>query len=133
MNSTSSTMRFLLFGIIGIILILYFSTFIVDKTQYAIAIRLGTAAATEYTPGLKFRMPFITKVFYIDNRLLTYDADPGSVFTKNKKEMIVDNFAKWKVVDPLKFYQTVRTIAGAQARLDDIIYSQTSRRRKSPK
>jgi membrane protease subunit HflC len=70
-------------------------------------------------------MPFLTKVFYVDNRLLSNDSDPGSVFTEDKKEMIVDAYSKWKVSDPLKFYETVRSLVGAQSRLDDIIYSQT--------
>jgi membrane protease subunit HflC len=61
----------------------------------------------------------------MENRLQDYDADPGAVFTKDKKEMKVDTYSKWRVSDPLKFYETVRTTAGAHARLDDIIYSQT--------
>jgi membrane protease subunit HflC len=61
----------------------------------------------------------------MENRLQDYDADPGAVFTKDKKEMKVDTYSKWRVMDPLKFYETVRTTAGAHARLDDIIYSQT--------
>lgn len=103
---------------------IYLSTYIVDKTQYAIEIRLGTPVDILKTPGLKWKVPFVTRIFYVDNRLLTYDADPGSVFTKDKKEMVVDTFSKWKVVDPLKFYETVRSVSGAQSRLDDVIYSQ---------
>ena len=61
----------------------------------------------------------------MENRLQDYDADPGAVFTKDKKEMKVDTYSKWRVSRPLKFYETVRTTAGAHARLDDIIYSQT--------
>ena len=107
------------------IALFYLTTYVVDKTQYAIEIRLGDPVETHLEPGLKFKIPFITSIFYVDNRLLTYDADPGSIFTRDKKEMVVDNFSKWKVTDPLKFYETVRTVEGAQARLDDIIYSQT--------
>ena len=108
--------------IVGIV---YLSTFIVDRTQYAVEIRLGDPVSVHMEPGLKFKMPFLTKVFYVDNRLLSYDADPGSVFTEDKKEMIVDAYSKWRVQDPLKFYETVRSLMGAQSRLDDIIYSQT--------
>ena len=105
--------------------IVYLSTFIVDRTQFAVEIRLGDPVSVHMEPGLKFKMPFLTKVFYVDNRLLSNDSDPGSVFTEDKKEMIVDAYSKWKVSDPLKFYETVRSLAGAQSRLDDIIYSQT--------
>lgn len=102
---------------------LYLCAFIVDQTQYAIKIRLGDPVTIYKTPGLKFKLPFVTRIYLVDNRVMTYDADPGSIFTKDKKEMVVDNYSKWRVSDPMKFYETVRTIAGAQARLDDIIYS----------
>jgi membrane protease subunit HflC len=112
-------------AIIAISGVFYLGTYIVDKTQYAIEIRLGDAIDTITKPGLQFKIPFITRIFYVENRIQDFDADPGSVFTKDKKEMIVDTYSKWRVEDPLKFYQTVRTVSGALARLDDIIYSQT--------
>ena len=76
-------------------------------------------------PGLNFKLPFVSRIIFMENRLQDYDADPGAVFTKDKKEMKVDTYSKWRVSDPLKFYETVRTTNGAHARLDDIIYSQT--------
>ena len=114
----------------GIILLLvvgsiYLSTYIVDKTQYAIEILLGDPVDIVMEPGLNFKMPFVTRIIFMENRLQDYDADPGAVFTKDKKEMKVDTYSKWRVMDPLRFYETVRTTAGAHARLDDIIYSQT--------
>ncbi len=114
-----------LMGVIIVIVGLYTLTaFVVDQTEYAVKIRLGDPVTIYKEPGLHFKLPFITRIFAVDNRLLTYDADPGSIFTKDKKEMVVDNYAKWRVVDPLKFYRTMRSTAQAQARLDDIIYSQ---------
>jgi len=114
----------------GIIILLavgtiYFSTYIVDKTQYAIEILLGDPVDIVMEPGLNFKLPFVTRIIFMENRLQDYDADPGAVFTKDKKEMKVDTYSKWRVSDPLKFYETVRTTNGAHARLDDIIYSQT--------
>ena len=114
----------------GIILLLaistiYLSTYIVDKTQYAIEILLGDPVDIVLEPGLNFKLPFVTRIVFMENRLQDYDADPGAVFTKDKKEMKVDTYSKWRVSDPLKFYETVRTTNGAHARLDDIIYSQT--------
>ncbi len=113
------------FSIMILVGALYFSTYIVDKTQYAIQIRLGDPVDIIMEPGLNFKVPFVSRIIYIENRLQDYDADSGAVFTKDKKEMQVDTFSKWRVSDPLKFYETVRTTAGAHARLDDIIYSQT--------
>jgi len=114
----------------GIIILLavgtiYLSTYIVDKTQYAIEILLGDPVDIVMEPGLNFKLPFVTRIIFMENRLQDYDADPGAVFTKDKKEMKVDTYSKWRVSDPLKFYETVRTTNGAHARLDDIIYSQT--------
>ena len=114
----------------GIIILLavgtiYLSTYIVDKTQYAIEILLGDPIDIILEPGLNFKLPFVTRIIFMENRLQDYDADPGAVFTKDKKEMKVDTYSKWRVTEPLKFYETVRTTSGAHARLDDIIYSQT--------
>ena len=114
----------------GIILLLamgtiFLSTYIVDKTQYAIEILLGDPVDIVLEPGLNFKLPFVSRIVFMENRLQDYDADPGAVFTKDKKEMKVDTYSKWRVSDPLKFYETVRTTNGAHARLDDIIYSQT--------
>ena len=114
-------------GIVVIILVgaVYFSTYIVDRTQYAIEILLGEPVQIVMEPGLNFKIPFASRIIFMENRLQDYDADPGAVFTKDKKEMKVDTFSKWRVSKPLKFYETVRTTSGAHARLDDIIYSQT--------
>ena len=114
----------------GIIILLavgtiFLSTYIVDKTQYAIEILLGDPVDIVLEPGLNFKFPFVSRIVFMENRLQDYDADPGAVFTKDKKEMKVDTYSKWRVSDPLKFYETVRTTNGAHARLDDIIYSQT--------
>ena len=114
----------------GIIILLavgtiYLSTYIVDKTQYAIEILLGDPVDIVMEPGLNFKLPFVSRIIFMENRLQDYDADPGAVFTKDKKEMKVDTYSKWRVTEPLKFYETVRTTNGAHARLDDIIYSQT--------
>ena len=113
---------------IGILIIagaIYLSAYVVDKTEYAIEILLGDPVDIVMEPGLNFKLPFVSRIIYMENRLQDYDADPGAVFTKDKKEMKVDTYSKWRVSSPLKFYETVRTTAGAHARLDDIIYSQT--------
>ncbi len=104
---------------------IFLSTYIVDKTQYAIEILLGDPVDIIMEPGLNFKLPFVSRIIFMENRLQDYDADPGAVFTKDKKEMKVDTYSKWRVNNPLKFYETVRTTNGAHARLDDIIYSQT--------
>lgn len=119
-----NSLKILIATVVGIVVVYTATAFVIDQTEYGVKIRLGDPVSIYKEPGLNFRIPFITRIFVVDNRLLTYDADPGSIFTKDKKEMVVDNYAKWRVVDPLKFYRTMRSTAQAQARLDDIIYSQ---------
>lgn len=100
------------------------ATFRVSEWQQALVIRLGKPLepmATE--PGLKFRVPFVDNVVYFDKRLLDYDAPPREVLTIDKQQIVVDNYSRWRIVDPLRFYQTVRNEIGAQSRLDDILYS----------
>jgi len=98
--------------------------FTVDQTQTAIVLELGKPVSGAIRPGLHFKVPLIQNVLRFDARILEYDAQPAEILTKDKKNMLVDNFTKWRIVDPLQFYRTVQTIPGAQARLDDIIYSE---------
>ncbi|MFQ5454569.1 MAG: protease modulator HflC [Nitrospirota bacterium] len=113
--------------LIIIVFVLFFLPqilFIVDQTESAIVIQLGKPMRTIMEPGLHFKTPFIQEVIFFDNRLLDYDALPKDIITKDKKTLVVDNYAKWRIKDPLKVYQSVRDERGAQTRLDDIIYSE---------
>ncbi len=62
-------------------------------------------------------------MLYFDKRLLAYDASPREILTKDKQQLMIDNFSRWRIRDPLQFYRTVRNEAGGQSRLDDVIYS----------
>ncbi|MEE9240242.1 MAG: protease modulator HflC, partial [bacterium] len=70
------------------------------------------------------RTPFIEQLTFFDKRLLEYDSNPTEIITQDKKTLVVDNFSRWRIIDPLMFLRTVRDEVGAQARLDDIIYSE---------
>ncbi|HKW86441.1 MAG TPA: protease modulator HflC [Nitrospiraceae bacterium] len=98
--------------------------FIVDITQTAIVVQLGKPVRNITEPGLKFKVPFIQEVTYFDKRLLDYDSSAQDVITQDKKTILIDNFAKWRITDPLKVYQAFQTQRGALRRLDDIIYSE---------
>ncbi len=98
--------------------------FVVDIIHTAIVVQLGKPVRTITEPGLKFKIPFIQEVIKFDKRLLSYNSDPQDVVTKDKKTLVVDNFAKWRIVEPLKFYEAFRTEQAARIRLDDIIYSE---------
>ncbi len=98
--------------------------FIVDQTEQALVLQLGKPVRVIKEPGLNMKIPFLQQVVSFDRRLLHYDAAPAEIITKDKKNLVIDNYSKWQIIDPLKFYQSVRTEAGAQSRLDDIIYSE---------
>ncbi len=100
------------------------SIFTVDQTEQAIVIQLGKPVDGVKGPGLHFKVPFIQQVVSFERRILVYDAAPTEILTEDKKNLVVDNYAKWKITEPLMFYKTVKNELGAQARLDDIIYAQ---------
>ncbi len=111
--------------ILGLLITLGLSPFfVVDLTESAIVVALGKPVRTITEPGLKFKIPFYHQVTFFDKRFLDYDAPARDVITSDKKSMVIDNFAKWRIVDPLKVYQAFQTQRGALQRLDDIIYSE---------
>jgi len=95
----------------------------VPQWEQAIVVQLGEPVRTVQEPGLYFKRPLVQNVLYFDKRLLAYDAAPKEILTKDKQQLVVDNFSRWRIRDPLQFYRTVRDEAGAQSRLDDVIYS----------
>jgi len=111
--------------ILVIILILVVSvTLIIDETQCGVITRLGNPVRTLTEPGLYFKLPFpIEAVAVFNDRLLNYDSAPTEIITRDKKNLVVDNYAMWRIVNPLLFLKTVADENGAQSRLDDIIYS----------
>ena len=94
----------------------------VDETEQVVVTQFGKLIGDPKTePGLKFKMPFIQNANYFPKNLLEWDGDPGQIPTLDKTFIWVDTFARWKIVDPLKFFQTVNNVTGAMGRLDDII------------
>ena len=100
------------------------TVYVVDQTETAIVLQLGKPVAGPMAPGLHVKIPFIQNVVYFDARLLEYDAKAAEVLTLDKKNLVVDNYARWRITDPLLFYRTLRTVGRANARLDDIIYAE---------
>jgi membrane protease subunit HflC len=114
---------FILIVIVVVLVVATQTYYLVDQTESALVVQLGKPVKAVEDPGLHFKTPFIQQVIKFENRLLIYDASPSVIITKDKKNLVVDNYAKWKIIDPLKYYQTVRNEIGAQSRLDDIIFS----------
>ncbi len=114
----------LLIILVLLILVAYFSLFIVDETKQAIVLQFGKPVKAIQEAGLYLKVPIIQNVVFFEGRLLIYDAQPTEIITRDKKTLILDNYARWKIEDPLLFLQTVRDVNGAQPRLDDVIYSE---------
>jgi len=96
------------------------STFVVDQRQQALVLQFGNPQAVVTDAGLHFKMPW-QSVTTFDKRLLESDAAPNEVITKDKKSIMVDNYTRWRITDPLKVYQVARTQTGVVARMDDVV------------
>ena len=120
MNSIIKTI-FLIVIAAGIVLV-YSAAYVVDETEQVLVTQFGRVVGKPVTtPGLKFKLPFFQVANFFPKNLLTWDGDPGQVPTKDKTYIWVDAFARWKIVDPIKYFQTVTNEIAAIERLDDLI------------
>ena len=122
-------MKKLLTILLPILAVVGFSSiFIVDETQQVVILQLGKPVKTVIEPGLNVKLPFpFQEKITFDDRLLEYDSPPEEILSKDKKSLIVDNYVRWKIVDPLQFLKTVQAIPTAKSRMDDIVYSELRR------
>jgi membrane protease subunit HflC len=98
-----------LLGLVVILLLISFSAFTVDQREHALVFRLGKIVSVKKEPGLYFKVPLVDNVRYFDNRILTLDsADTDRFITSEKKNVLVDSFVKWRIIDPEKYYVSVR-------------------------
>lgn len=119
-----SSIKPIYIALLIIVVVGYNAVFVVNEREKAVIVQLGEAVKVIEKPGLYFKIPFIQSPILFDARILTYDTRPAEALTSDKKTIVLDNYACWKIEDPLLFYQTLRTRINAQARLDDVIYSQ---------
>ena len=101
----------------------FFSIFIVKEINQAIVLQFGDPKRIISSPGINFKIPFIQNVVFLDKRILNLDAPPEEVIASDQKRLIVDAFARFKIVDPLKFYISVGNERVARSRLSTIINS----------
>jgi len=101
----------------------YSSLFTVYQTQQALVVRLGQPVRVISEPGLNFKAPFIDSVVYIDKRILDLEAPPQEVIASDQKRLVVDAFARYRIKDPLRFYQTLGSISGANSQLSILLNS----------
>ncbi|HZH51755.1 MAG TPA: protease modulator HflC [Microvirga sp.] len=114
----SPTFRTVFLIVLGLaLLVLYSAVFIVQQTQYALVLRFGAVQSQIQEPGLKFKVPLIDNVTYFDKRVLDLDLPVQTVLSADRQNLEVDVFTRYRIVDPLKFYQAVGNIALANQRL----------------
>jgi modulator of FtsH protease HflC len=102
--------------------LVYNSAYTVNETEQVVITQFGRIIGNPITdPGLKFKIPFIQKANFFAKNLLDWDGDPGQIPTLDKTFIWVDVFARWKIVDPVKFFQTVNNRLNAMGKLNDII------------
>ena len=111
-----------------IAIIILSTVFTVDETRQVVILQFGEPVRIIKTPGLNFKLPAPIQVAQsFDDRLLEYDVPPEEILSKDKKSLIVDNYVRWRIIDPLLFLQTVQTEPIAKTRIDDIVYSELRR------
>ena len=115
--------KFIVPTIILIAVVVFQSLFIVQEISQAIVLQFGDPKKIVTKAGLNFKLPFIQNVVYLDKRILNLDNDPEEVIAADQKRLIVDAFARFKIVDPLKFYISVGNERVARSRLSTIINS----------
>ena len=111
------------FIIAAAVILLFSSIYIVSQTEQAIVLQFGEPVRVVKDAGLKFKVPFIQNVVLYDTRLLNLDPPAQEIVLNDKKRLDVDSFTRYRIVDPLKFYQTVRTETQARSKLEEIVNS----------
>ena len=115
--------KFLIPLVILVAATIYFSVFIVKEVNQAIVLQFGDPKRIIMNPGINFKIPFIQNVVFLDKRILNLDTPPEEVIASDQKRLIVDAFARFQIIDPLKFYISVGNERVARSRLSTIINS----------
>jgi modulator of FtsH protease HflC len=113
----------LILGALFILVLLGGSLFQLDQRQYAIVFQFGEAVRVLEAPGLHIKIPLVQNVEYFDKRILTVDAETKELTASDGKRVIVDAFAKFRIIDPVTFYKTVNNYQGVKIRLNKVLES----------
>ena len=119
-------LRLLVIGIAVALVVGAAAEYRVGEAEQVVITQFGEPTGEAVTQaGLHFKLPFIQEVNYFDKRFLEWDGNPNQVPTKDKRFIWVDTYARWRIVDPLRFFERLRDERGAQSRLDDILDGET--------
>ncbi len=109
--------------VIVVAILLKASAFTINPAEQAIITQFGEIKRVVTDPGLDFKIPFVQEVHKLEKRLLPWDGDPENMVTKDKKSIYIDVWARWRIVDPQRFYQACRTVNRGQKIMDDLVDS----------
>lgn len=112
-------------GLLTILILALSSTYKVRQGEQALLLQFGDPRGVVTEPGLYFKVPFVQNVEYFEKRILDYDAPAAEVIASGQKRLVVNTFARYRIIDPLKFYQTVGTEGAVRARLGAILNART--------
>lgn len=117
-----------LVGIVAVIIIAASSLFVVKEGEFKVVLKFGEAVRVEGSPGLYFKVPFIESVSKLPKYQMTYESNPTSILTKDKKPIIVDNYTVWRINNPQDFLKTVQSVSGGIQRIDEAVYNSVRRK-----
>ena len=106
--------------LVAVAVVMAMSTYVVDQREQVMVLQFGNPKAVVQESGLHFKLPW-QSLERFDRRLLVQDAAPNEVITKDKKSILVDNYTRWRITDPLRVYQVARTQAGVASRMEDVV------------
>ena len=116
----------LVFAAVLVLILLAGTVYVVDETQQVVVTQFGRPVGDAVLkPGINFKIPFIQQAHFFEKRFLEWNGDPNEVPTKDKRFLLVDTYARWRITDPLKFFQRLQNERGGLSRLDDIIDGET--------
>lgn len=115
-------------GALLLVVLLANSVFLVQEGQYKVVLKFGEAVRVAGTPGLQFKIPFVENTMTLPKRQMTYESNPTSILTKDKKPIIVDNYTVWKIDDAQKFLRTAKTVSVGIQRIDAAVYNTVRRK-----
>jgi membrane protease subunit HflC len=116
--------RVILIVALALVILGFSSVFVIDETEQAIITQFGQYKWSATEPGLHFKTPFVQDVRRMERRVIGRDTTPGDYLTLDKKKLVADPVARWRIVDPLLFFKTVQDEVRAARRLDDIVKSE---------
>jgi membrane protease subunit HflC len=123
MNSKTGA---ILLVVVGLTILLYSAAYVVDETQQVIITQFGDPVGDAISePGVKLKVPFVQVANFFDKRFLAWDGDANQVPTRDKRFIWVDSYARWRISEPLRFFERLRDELGAKSRLDDILDGET--------